>query len=255
MTCRFQITMSTSSTRRILASCRRETATYEIPIETARGCWWGAKHHCTFCGLNGTIMRFRSKSPQRVLDELAQQARRYRSCHFQSVDNILDMTYFKQLFPELVESDAGYQFFFEVKSNLSREQLRLLAQAGVTRIQPGIESLSSHVLALMRKGVRAAQNVNLLRWARYYDIDTQWNLLWGLPGETEQDYVEQTAVIPHLLHLQPPSATDRIWLERFSPLFSEHETCQISARSSGTQLPLRLSARRGPGAGRLFFRL
>jgi ribosomal peptide maturation radical SAM protein 1 len=203
----------------------------ELPIETARGCWWGAKHHCTFCGLNGMTMRFRSKSPQRVLNELAQQARRYRSRHFQSVDNILDMTYFKELFPELVESDAGYQFFYEVKANLSREQLRLLAQAGVTHIQPGLESLSSHVLALMRKGVRAAQNVNLLRWARYYDIDTQWNLLWGFPGETEQDYVEQTAVIPHLLHLQPPSATDRIWLERFSPLFSDHETCQISVRT------------------------
>jgi ribosomal peptide maturation radical SAM protein 1 len=203
----------------------------ELPIETARGCWWGAKHHCTFCGLNGTIMRFRSKSPQRVLDELAQQARRHRSCRFQAVDNILDMTYFKQLFPRLVESDAGYQFFYEVKSNLNREQLRLLAQAGVTQIQPGLESLSSHVLALMRKGVRAAQNVNLLRWARYYGIDTQWNLIWGIPGETEQDYAEQTAVIPHLVHLQPPSAADRIWLERFSPLFSGHQYCQISARA------------------------
>ena len=29
-----------------------------IPFESARGCWWGAKHHCTFCGLNGTAMRF-----------------------------------------------------------------------------------------------------------------------------------------------------------------------------------------------------
>ena len=28
-----------------------------LPIETARGCWWGAKHHCTFCGLNGTQCR------------------------------------------------------------------------------------------------------------------------------------------------------------------------------------------------------
>jgi len=54
-----------------------------LPIETARGCWWGAKHHCTFCGLNGTTMRFRSKSPERVLSELAEQARRYRSFRWQ----------------------------------------------------------------------------------------------------------------------------------------------------------------------------
>jgi ribosomal peptide maturation radical SAM protein 1 len=191
-----------------------------LPIETARGCWWGAKHHCTFCGLNGTTMRFRSKSPQRVLDELARQARRYRSRHFEAVDNILDPRYLKELFPVLVDSDTGYEFFYEVKANLSREQLKLLARAGVTRIQPGIESLSSHVLDLMRKGVRAAQNVNLLRWARYYDIDVAWNLLWGFPGEVEADFAEQTAAFPHLLHLQPPADAGRIWLERFSPLFS-----------------------------------
>ena len=43
-----------------------------LPIETARGCWWGAKHHCTFCGLNGTTMSFRSKSPERVLGRTRQ---------------------------------------------------------------------------------------------------------------------------------------------------------------------------------------
>jgi ribosomal peptide maturation radical SAM protein 1 len=202
-----------------------------LPIETARGCWWGAKHHCTFCGLNGTSMSFRSKSPERVLDELSRQARRYRSCHFEAVDNILDPAYLRQLFPALVESGAGYQFFYEVKSNLDREQLKLLAQAGVTRVQPGLESLNSHVLGLMRKGVRAAQNVNLLRWARYYDINAEWNLLWGFPGETEVDYTEQAAIIPHLTHLQPPSSIGRIWLERFSPLFNGHGTQQITERT------------------------
>jgi radical SAM superfamily enzyme YgiQ (UPF0313 family) len=39
-------------------------------METARGCWWGAKHHCTFCGLNQNDMAFRAKSPQCAMDEL-----------------------------------------------------------------------------------------------------------------------------------------------------------------------------------------
>jgi ribosomal peptide maturation radical SAM protein 1 len=202
-----------------------------LPIETSRGCWWGAKHHCTFCGLNATAMRFRSKSPERVLSELAKQARTYRSRHFEAVDNILDPAYLRQLFPALVESDAGYTFFYEVKANLGRAQLRLLAQAGVTRIQPGLESLSSHVLELMRKGVRAVQNVNLLRWARYYEIDVAWNLIWGIPGETERDYAEQAAAIPQLLHLPPPSSAGPIWLERFSPLFSGQDGPAIRDRA------------------------
>jgi ribosomal peptide maturation radical SAM protein 1 len=206
----------------LLPRAARRTAW--LPIETSRGCWWGAKHHCTFCGLNGTTMRFRSKSPERVLDELAQQSRRYRTFRFEAVDNILDPNYLRHFFPALVQGGAGYEFFYEVKANLSREQVKLLALAGVTHIQPGLESLSSNVLRLMRKGVSAAQNVNLLRWARYYGIDVAWNILWGFPGETQQDQTDQTAAIPHLVHLQPPSGAERIWLERFSPLYQERDT-------------------------------
>jgi ribosomal peptide maturation radical SAM protein 1 len=200
-----------------------------IPFQSARGCWWGAKHHCTFCGLNGSTMAFRSKSPGRVLDELSAQARRHRSFRFEAVDNILDMAYLKDLFPAIVDSGTTYEMFYEVKANLTREHLRLMSRAGVTHCQPGLESLSSHVLHLMRKGVRAAQNVNVLRWARYYGIDVGWNVLWGFPGETTEDYAEQTAVIPHLVHLQPPTGATRVWLERFSPLFSESE--QFGVRS------------------------
>ena len=202
-----------------------------LPIETARGCWWGARHHCTFCGLNAASMSFRSKAAERVLDELAGQAKRYRSFRFEAIDNIMDMAYLTKLFPVLAENEAGYEIFYEVKANLKREQLKLMAQAGVTRIQPGIESLSSNVLRLMRKGVRAIQNVNLLRWAQYYDICVDWNLLWGFPGETEQDYTDQAAAIPHLLHLPPPASANRIWLERFSPLFTEHDTFRLRRRT------------------------
>ena len=202
-----------------------------IPFEAARGCWWGAKHHCTFCGLNGNSMTFRAKSPDRLLNELAEQARRYRSFRFEAVDNILDMHYLSSLLPALIESAVDYELFYEVKANLTRPQLRLMALAGVNRIQPGLESLSSKVLNIMRKGVGAAQNVNLLRWARFYDIDVAWNILYGFPGETEQDYAAQAAIIPYLVHLQPPSDVTRIWLERFSPLYTEPDTFGLLSRA------------------------
>jgi ribosomal peptide maturation radical SAM protein 1 len=190
-----------------------------VPVETARGCWWGAKHHCVFCGLNADAMRFRSKSPERVLRELAELTRSSHSFRLAAVDNILDQRYLTTLLPELVDKGLGYDLFFEVKSNLSREQIRLLGQAGVGRVQPGIESVSSAVLRLMRKGVTAAQNVNLLRWTRYYGIEVDWNILWGIPGETAEDQAAQAALFPDLVHLTPPSGEGRIWLERFSPLF------------------------------------
>ena len=46
-----------------------------LPFETSRGCWWGAKHHCTFCGLNGGTMQFRSREPTSAVDELVRGKR------------------------------------------------------------------------------------------------------------------------------------------------------------------------------------
>jgi hypothetical protein len=104
---------------------------------------------------------------------------------------------------------------------MTRQHVRTLRDGGVKRIQPGIESLSSHVLGLMRKGVRAAQNVNLLRWARFYEIDVDWNLLYGFPRETPEDYRAQAELMPKLVHLAPPGSAGRIWMERFSPIFED----------------------------------
>jgi ribosomal peptide maturation radical SAM protein 1 len=139
------------------------------------------------------------------------------------VDNILDPGYLASLVPALAEAQLDYEIFYEIKANLTRAQVRRLAESGIRHVQPGIESFSSHVLALMRKGTRSSQNVNTLRWAQHYQVSASWNLLWGFPGETEQDYADQARVLHHLVHLQPPQAFGRVWLERFSPMFSDSE--------------------------------
>ncbi len=34
-------------------------------IESSRGCWWGQKRHCTFCGIDKETLKYRQKSPAR----------------------------------------------------------------------------------------------------------------------------------------------------------------------------------------------
>ena len=126
-----------------------------LVFETSRGCWWGEKQHCTFCGLNGSGMAFRSKSPDRALDELLNLVGRYPDRPVMVVDNILDMRYFKSFLPNLAEHGLDLDLFYEVKANLRKDQLHILRNAGVRRIQPGIESLSDDVLKRMGKGTRA----------------------------------------------------------------------------------------------------
>jgi ribosomal peptide maturation radical SAM protein 1 len=193
----------------------------KLPIEFSRGCWWGQKHHCTFCGLNALGMAYRAKLPDRGLAELADLLAEYPTAHVEAVDNILDMKYLSTMCVKLAEKRWDLNLFFEVKANLTRDQLAVLRRAGVLRIQPGIESLSTNVLGLMRKGSTKLLNIRLLKWARYYGRSVSWNLLGGFPGETDADYAEQASLIPLLHHLQPPDAVARIWLERFSPFYTD----------------------------------
>lgn len=192
-------------------------------FETSRGCWWGAKSHCTFCGLNGGSMTFRSKSPARALDELDYLATRWKPETVDVVDNILDMKYFDNVIPALAKAKRPMEIFYEVKSNLKREHVKLLAEAGIHRIQPGIESLSNNVLKLMRKGTTGLRNIQLLKWAKEFNVTAEWNLLYGFPGETREDYEEILQMLPAVKFLNPPCAVGPIRLDRFSPYFDSAE--------------------------------
>jgi ribosomal peptide maturation radical SAM protein 1 len=192
--------------------------------EGSRGCWWGEKHHCTFCGLNAQSMKFRAKSPEQVSREMTYLSRRYDTARFRLVDNIIDMKYIDQLFGKFAADHCDLDVFIETKSNLQKPQIKTLALGGVKCMQPGLESLSAVQLKAMDKGVTPMQNIVCLKWSYYYRITVSWNILLGFPGETNDDYLRQIDLIPSLVHLQPPEATGKFWLERFSPYYARpHE--------------------------------
>jgi ribosomal peptide maturation radical SAM protein 1 len=190
-----------------------------LQVESARGCWWGQKMHCTFCGLNGSTMAFRSKTPANAAADIVELARRHRVLRLDAVDNIVDMTYVRELLPRLREADHGFGLFYETKSNLKRAELRALRMAGVIAIQPGIESLSTPILALMKKGVTALQNLRLLKWCKEMRIHVAWNILYGFPGEDPAEYQRMARLIGTLGHLQAPKLV-RVRVQRFSPYFA-----------------------------------
>ena len=194
-----------------------------LTIEASRGCWWGQRSHCTFCGLNGENMVFRAKDAEQVWDEIMAQIK-YGIKKLYFVDLILPQGFFQTFLPRLAEADLGVTAFYEVKSNLSFRQLELLSAAGVRLLQPGIESLSTPILRLMRKGVTGIQNLRLLKWAAELGVDLSWNILYGFPGEDPAEYARMASLVPLISHLQPPVAgCRRVRVDRFSPLFFDRD--------------------------------
>jgi ribosomal peptide maturation radical SAM protein 1 len=188
-----------------------------IPLETSRGCWWGAKQHCTFCGLNAEGMSFRKKNPARALDEIRALTSRYGIYRFSATDNILDMSYFQTVLPELAADGRGYNFFYETKANLKREHVKALADAGCYFIQPGIESLHDETLRIMRKGNTACGNIQLLKYCVELGVTPAWSILCGFPGSDPEWVAEVAEELPLLFHLPPPNGTTPIRFDRFSP--------------------------------------
>lgn len=202
-------------------------------FETSRGCWWGEKAHCTFCGLNGSAMAYRPMNPGsalELLEELIRQA--YPWCReFQCVDNIMPLDYLDHVFPRLAPP-PGVRIFFEVKVRLSPSEMRRLAGAGVTLIQPGIEALATSTLKLMKKGTSAFQNVVFLKNCVRSGISPLWNLLIGFPGEEEDVYEKYARDLPKLVHLPPPVGVFPVRFDRFSPYHMRAEEYGLNLHPS-----------------------
>jgi ribosomal peptide maturation radical SAM protein 1 len=191
-----------------------------LPLESSRGCWWGERQHCTFCGLNANGMAYRRKRPERFQWEVEEMKRRYGVSYVMVTDNILSMDYYETFLQWSQESNLGLRYFYEIKSNVKRRHAERLARGGVTAVQPGIEQFSSRILARMRKGVTGIQNVAFLKYAREEGILLTYNLLVGFPGEEEEEYSHLARLLPKLTHLRPPSAMTEVEFHRFSPYHS-----------------------------------
>jgi ribosomal peptide maturation radical SAM protein 1 len=204
------------------ADHRREDI--ELLFETSRGCWWGEKAHCTFCGLNGATMSFREMGVAEARNTIQGLVARYsdRVTRFASVDNIIPKSYVTDLLPGL-EIPEHVSLFYEVKADLTQEEIKTLAKARVVEVQPGVESLATETLKLMRKGTNAFNNIRFLADCASESVKPIWNLLVGFPGESVETYEMYRANLSRLVHLPPPSGVFPVRFDRFSPYFNQSD--------------------------------
>jgi len=205
-----------------------EHAAPHLTFETSRGCWYGEKQLCSFCGLNGEGLAYRRKSPERAFREIRSLYQDYPgSGYLEATDNILDMGYIKELMPRLAQLPQDpkrpLELFFEIKSNLRRDQVHALVLGHVVAVQPGIESFSDGVLDLMNKGCTGAGQVQFLKWIDEAGIKPTYNILLRNPGEKAEWYREMEELVPYLEHLAPPTGMSPMNLERFSPYHTNQD--------------------------------
>ncbi|MCX6997768.1 MAG: RiPP maturation radical SAM C-methyltransferase [Kiritimatiellaeota bacterium] len=190
-----------------------------LPFETSRGCWWGERQRCAFCGLNGPALRFRAMRAERAIAQIrALFAYAPRCVFLESVDTILPKNYLADVLPAL-HPPPGLKVQYEVRPLLGEAELQTLCAAGVTVLQPGIESLATATLKLMRKGTTAFQNLRFLKACSKFPLEVGWNLLIYSPGESEATYARYLRDLPLLMHLHPPQAASLVGFVRYSEYY------------------------------------
>jgi ribosomal peptide maturation radical SAM protein 1 len=197
---------------------RVEVAVQGLPVEDSRGCWWGQKKHCVFCGIHDADMAYRSLEAARLLEVMDELAERYEIKSFRFSGYILPHQYFTTLMPLLVSRGRPYKISCEMKSNITAEKFALLAAAGFDEVQPGIESFSSDVLRKMDKGVSATQNVYTMLLGKRHGIVVHWNLIYGLPDDDVREISAMRQALPRLVHLRAPASRCPIQITRYAPL-------------------------------------
>jgi ribosomal peptide maturation radical SAM protein 1 len=200
----------------------------QLPFETSRGCWWGEKNHCTFCGLNRSGMEFRAKSVDNVVEQLEALSSRYRCFDFFAIDNIMSPKYTEELFSRLSDANSDISMHYEIRPNFSRTQLVRMRRGGLHSVLPGVESFSTNILKSMRKFTTGMRNIELVKWCTYYRINVTYNILCRFPGETAEDYRTQCEVMAKIPHLQPPYAAVMARADRGSPMFTDPASQSIS---------------------------
>ncbi len=156
-------------------------------VITARGCPWA---RCRFCYQGGAhAIRYRRRSPENVIEELAALQRDYgiRGIVFWDDDFCL-MPKWVDRFCDALDA-SGLDLSWSVLSRVSSikpDLLKRMAKSGCWSIQFGFESGNQELLDLVDKGTTLDQARDAVRWAKEAGLSTVGTFILGFPTETPE---------------------------------------------------------------------
>jgi len=153
---------------------------------TSRGC----PHACAFCAATAMSgRRYRSRSPQFVVDEIQHLVKQYGCRRVTFLDDTFTALPTRLTIPvcrEIMRRGLDVSFGCESRADIiSPKLVDELQRAGCIAIHFGVESGSQEILNRMRKGITLDQVRNAVHWSAEAGLEVYCSVILGLPGETE----------------------------------------------------------------------
>jgi ribosomal peptide maturation radical SAM protein 1 len=190
----------------------RSIAAY-LPVEVSRGC----VHRCAFCNFN-----FQSSYRARPFSEVGASMRRlsrsYRVNSFCLMALMIPVNQTEPFFDAIRSHGSGYRIFCEARANLSKQQLRVMKNAGVTEVQIGIEALDTPLLNKMKKGTQGIENLQVMKFCEELGLKTNSFLMIGFPTETQKEVDRSLKLIDFACGYAPLAQIAPFTLREGSPI-------------------------------------
>jgi len=174
-----------------------------LPLELGRGCPWGK---CTFCPDQAYNIRCQSKTAERVaaeLDHYREISPDLRNFFILDSDALKQPDTIVELSKHLEGKGCRFHFAEFRAERMNRKVVKALLDFGewITPFQVGIETFSDHVLQVMKKGVHALKNVEVLKLVAEMGIPLQFNLFTCYPDMTTEDMNESLRIMDSIIHI------------------------------------------------------
>lgn len=167
---------------------------YGISIETSRGCV--AK--CSFCA-ETHFWKFRSLTPERVVEEMKYQIQNLKVRRFWFVDSLVNgnLKNFEKLISLINANklEIHWNSYARCDGRMTKEFFMDVAKSGCTALSYGVESGSQKVLLDMRKKIEIWEIEKNLKDTVDAKIDVHVNWMIGFPTEEPIDFIHSLTLL------------------------------------------------------------
>lgn len=158
------------------------------PVAITRGC----PYHCIFCSVSlSTGRQIRSRSPEKVLEEIHYFYSKYNFKRLVFADD--DVNVNREAFHSVLRGlnkrnyGIGIDVFYVAIAPMTKETIRLMAEAGMKNITLPVETGSPRMQKIIKKNINLDKAEQVFKWAKEYGFHTETPFIFGFPQETEED--------------------------------------------------------------------
>lgn len=158
-----------------------------LPIMTSRGCI----KKCSFCAENLLFKGFRSITPERAVAYLKFITKKYKVKYISFHDSLINanLKWLDKFCSLLIAENLNILWDAQVIIRpMTAALLKKIKNAGCFNLFFGLESASDRVLKSMGKGFTAKDAITLFKKCRQAGLNFEISLIFGLPGERDEDY-------------------------------------------------------------------